>query len=74
MKAKLAAQAAAASEMVLEKQRKEMARLSDKLNKKLETSKLEAGEVKGNFQDDKKSEPNQQVTEEEPKHQVKDTK
>ena len=51
-----------------------MARLSDKLNKKLETSKLEAGEVKGNFKDDEKSEPNQQVTAKEPKNQVTDIK
>ena len=74
MKAELAAQAAAASEMVLEKQREEMARLLDKLNELMETSKLEAGEVKGNFKDDEKSEPNQQVTAKEPKNQVKDIK
>jgi len=65
MKAKLAAQAKAASELILEKQREEMARLSEKLNKKLEKSKLEASEVKGNYKDENKSKPKQQVSEDE---------
>jgi len=71
MKSKLADQAKAASELILEKQREEMARLSEKLNKKLETSKLEAEELgKGNYKDEKKSESKQQVNEEEPMEKV----
>jgi len=75
LKAKLAAQAAAASQMVLEKQKEEMARLSEKLNKKLETSKLEAEEVKETYKDGKKLEPKQQVSEESKKEaeEVKET-
>jgi len=71
VKSKIADQAKAASELILEKQREEMARLSEKLNKKLETSKLEAEELgKGNYKDEKKSESKQQVNEEEPMEKV----